>query len=223
MALKPDGQGYQSAYGEALVQAANGTVTPLASTAFARARALDGTDARARYFLALAKSQNGDARAALDDWLGLLGESASDAPWVPQLRGVIEQTAAAAKIDVSARLAALRQPVSGGATVAPPPGLTEAPSAAVARGPSAEQVAQVTALPAADQQAMIRAMVERLAEKLKANPADEAGWVRLMRARTVLGDGAAAAQAKADALAAFRTDAAAQGRLTAAADGLGVK
>ncbi len=223
VAINPTGQGYQSAYGEALVQAADGSVTPAAATAFAKARALDGTDARARYFLALAKQQSGDAKGALDDWIALLGESPGDAPWAPQLRGVIETTARDAKIDVSARLAAIKPPASGGATVAPPPGLGELPSAAMARGPSADQVAGAATMPAGDQQAMIRGMVERLAEKLKANPADEDGWVRLMRARMVLGDGAAAAQAKTDALAAFRADAAAQARLRSAADGLGVK
>ncbi len=222
VALKPDGVGYQSAYGEALVQAAGGVVTPAAQAVFIKAKALDSADARARFFLGLGKSQSGDARAAVDDWIALLGESAGDAPWVPQLRQAIEQTAAEAKIDVSARLAALKPPVSGGAGVAPPPSV-EAPSAAMARGPSADQVAGAAAMQPGDQQAMIRGMVDRLAGKLKANPADEDGWVRLMRARMVLGDTAGAAGAKADALAAFRANAGATARLKSAADGLGIK
>lgn len=40
----------------------------------------------------------------------------------------------------------------------------------------------------ADQQAMIRSMVDGLDEKLKANPDDLQGWLRLIRARVVLGD-----------------------------------
>lgn len=233
VALDPGGTGFQSAYGEALVQAADGTVTPAAADAFVKARAKDGADARARYFLGVKKQQDGDAKGALDDWIGLLGESATDAPWVPQLRGVIEQTALGAKIDVSARLAALRPPASGGASVAAPPipGLPAAAPAAPARaapagvmpGPSAEQVAGAAAMTAGDRQAMIRGMVDGLAQKLKANPRDEAGWMRLMRARSVLGDNAAAARARNDALAAFAGDAAAQARIKAAATEIGIR
>ncbi len=226
VALKPDGPGYQSAYGEALVQAANGDVTPAAVAAFTKARAQDGADARARYFLGLMKQQQGDSKGAIDDWIALLGESASDAPWVPQLRSVIEQSATDAKIDVSARLAALKQPASGGASVAPPPmpalaGGGGAP-AGVMPGPSAAQVAGAAAMNPADRQAMIRGMVDGLAAKLAANPRDEAGWLRLMRARSVLGDAPAAAKARNDALAAFAGDAAAQGRIRAAASEIGI-
>jgi cytochrome c-type biogenesis protein CcmH len=228
VALKPDGVGYQSAYGEALVQAANGQVTPAAADAFAKARAQDGSDARARYFLGVLKQQQGDNKGALDDWITLLGESPGDAPWVPQLRGIIEETALAAKIDVSARLAAIVPPTSGGATVAAPPmpGLAGAAAAAapagVMPGPSPEQVAGAAAMSARDRNAMINGMVEGLAAKLKANPKDEAGWLRLMRARTVLGDNAAATRARNDALAAFAGDAATQARIRAAAVEMGI-
>lgn len=71
-------------------------------------------------------------------------------------------------------------------------------------------------------QAMISGMVDGLAQKLKANPRDEAGWLRLMRARSVLGDAAAAARARNDALAAFAGDGAAQGRIRAAAVEIGI-
>jgi cytochrome c-type biogenesis protein CcmH len=228
VALKPDGVGYQSAYGEALVQAGNGQVTSAAADAFGKAKAQDGSDARARYFLGVLKQQQGDAKGALDDWITLLGESAGDAPWVPQLRGIIEETALSAKIDVSARLAAIVPPTSGGATVAAPPmpGLAGAAAsgapAGVMPGPSAEQVAGAAAMTANDRNAMITGMVEGLAAKLKANPRDEAGWLRLMRARTVLGDNAAATRARNDALAAFAGDAAAQGRIRAAATEMGI-
>ncbi len=84
-----------------------------------KAVAQDGADARARYFLGVKKG----SRMAMPRARSMTGSrcsanSATDAPWVPQLRGVIEQTALEAKIDVSARLAALRQPASGGASVA---------------------------------------------------------------------------------------------------------
>ena len=89
-------------------------------------------------------------------------------------------------------------------------------------GPSAEQVAGAAAMTAGDRQAMIRGMVDGLARKLQANPRDEAGWLRLMRARSVLGDNAAAAKARNDALAAFAGDAATQSRIRAAATEIGI-
>lgn len=228
VAIKPDGVGYQSAYGEALVQAGNGQVTPAAADAFQKARAQDGSDARARYFLGVLKQQQGDNKGAIDDWMTLLGESAGDAPWVPQLRGIIEETAQAANIDVSARLAAIKPPASGGATVAAPPmpGLAGAAASAappgVMPGPSPDQVAGAAAMTASDRNAMIAGMVDGLATRLKANPRDEAGWLRLMRARTVLGDNAAATRARNDALAAFAGDAATQERIRAAAVEMGI-
>ncbi|MEY2884388.1 MAG: c-type cytochrome biosis protein CcmI [Pseudomonadota bacterium] len=221
VALKPDGPGFQSAWGEALVQAADGNVTPAAAAAFTAARQQDGSDARARYFLGLKKQQEGDAKGAIADWLTLLGESAADAPWVPQLRGIITETAKTASIDVTAQLAAIKPPASGGATVAPPPGVAAAP-AGVMPGPSPDQVAGAAAMNPADRNAMIAGMVDRLSEKLKANPRDEAGWLRLMRARSVLGDTAAAVKARNDALAAFAGDAAAQSRIRAAATDMGI-
>jgi cytochrome c-type biogenesis protein CcmH len=68
-----------------------------------------------------------------------------------------------------------------------------------------------------DRQAMIRAMVDQLAARLKAQPADADGWIRLMRARMVLGDTAAATAARREALAAFPADHATRERLSVAA------
>lgn len=227
VALNPQGEGYQSAYGEALVQAADGQVTPAATASFTKAVAIDRQDARARYFLAIQKAQAGKLREALEDWITLLGDSATDAPWVPQLRTIIDGTAKEAGVDVSARLAALRPPASGGASVASPAAPAVAAAAAgvaagVLPGPSAEQAAAVQALPPGQQQAMIRGMVDGLAERLKSNPRDEAGWLRLMRARSVLKENAEARAARDAALAAFANDAAAQGRIRAGATEMGI-
>ena len=72
---------------------------------------------------------------------------------------------------------------------------------------SAEQMAAAQQMPQADQQAMIRGMVEGLDAKLRANPADADGWVRLIRARMVLGETDKAAAAYRDARKAFLGDA----------------
>jgi cytochrome c-type biogenesis protein CcmH len=64
----------------------------------------------------------------------------------------------------------------------------------------------------ADQQAMIRAMVARLAAQLKAEPNDPEGWGRLIRSYAVLGDepDRAAAASQAEAQFKSRPDALAQ-------------
>ncbi|WP_164156658.1 c-type cytochrome biogenesis protein CcmI [Sandarakinorhabdus rubra] len=228
IALKPDGEGFQSAYGEALVQEAGGQVTPAAAAAFEKAAAQDGADARARYFLAVRKAETGDRKGAIDDWLRLLADSPADAPWLPQLKGIIEQTAQAAGIDIATRLAATK-PVGNAAVPGLPPPVAAAaaagsagPPAGVMPGPSRDQVQAAQAMDPAQRQAMIRGMVDGLAERLKANPKDEAGWLRLMRARSVLGEAAAAKAARDSALAAFAGDPAAQGRIRAAAAEMGL-
>ncbi len=207
VALAPKGPGYASAYGEALVQASSGVVSPAARAQFEAARGLDPADARARYFLGVAKEQSGDHKGALDDWIKLLSEAPADAPWAPELRRVVGETAKGAGIDISARL---------------PAALVAAPAVSAPPNPSAEQVQAVQAMAPTDQQAVIRGMVDNLAAKLKANPKDPQGWVRLIRARTVLGDKAAAMQAKADGLAALKGDAAGTAAIEqgAAASGL---
>jgi cytochrome c-type biogenesis protein CcmH len=65
-----------------------------------------------------------------------------------------------------------------------------------------------------------RAMVEMLASRLKADPDDALGWVRLMRAYTVLGETDKAKEALASARKAFATNKDAQTAFTTAAKAL---
>ena len=65
-----------------------------------------------------------------------------------------------------------------------------------------------------------RAMVEMLAARLKADPNDALGWVRLMRAYTVLGEKEKALQALASARKAFADNKDAQTAFTTAAKAL---
>jgi cytochrome c-type biogenesis protein CcmH len=206
VALNPADAGYVSALGEAIVQTAQGQVTPEASSAFNAALRSDPRDARARFFLAVGKQQRGDAEGAIADWLELLKDAPADAPWGAEVRRTIEATASKAGIDVSKRLPPL-------AAAAP----ATAAAAAPIPGPTPEDIAAAQRMAPQDQQAMIRGMVDSLAAKLAANPRDEAGWIRLMRARMVLGDARAATTALKSAKAAFAGDTAAQSRLDAAA------
>ena len=66
----------------------------------------------------------------------------------------------------------------------------QATSGASARPPAldSQTMKDAASMSQGDQQAMIRSMVDGLDEKLKANPDDLSGWLRLIRARVVLGD-----------------------------------
>ena len=70
-----------------------------------------------------------------------------------------------------------------------------------------------------DRDAMVRGMVERLAERLKRDGSDVEGWLRLVRAYTVLGDRDRALSAVADARRALGHDADKLRRLDALVEG----
>ncbi|HSS12600.1 MAG TPA: hypothetical protein VLL04_01820, partial [Rhizomicrobium sp.] len=89
-------------------------------------------------------------------------------------------------------------------------------------GPTGDQVAAASQMSDADRQTMIHAMVDRLAGELKANPHDTGGWMRLMRARMVLGETDKAAEDYKQARQAFAGTPAAQAALQEAAKSLGV-
>lgn len=76
-------------------------------------------------------------------------------------------------------------------------------------------VAAVKNMSASDQQAMIRSMVDRLDKRLTANGDDLDGWLRLARARMVLGQKDAARQALVRARAHFKGNSAALERIAA--------
>jgi cytochrome c-type biogenesis protein CcmH len=96
------------------------------------------------------------------------------------------------------------------------------PNAAPPPGPTAADVAAAANVPAGDQAAMINGMVTRLAARLKDQPDDVEGWLRLIRSYVVLGRSDAAAEAARAALAGVK-DESARGRVEALIADLGVK
>jgi cytochrome c-type biogenesis protein CcmH len=200
-AIEPGNAENWSSLGEAL-QVPSARPVPEAEAAFRQALELDPRDPRARYFLAVQKDLAGDHKGAVEAWLALLKDSPPGAPWEADLRRTIGQTAAKHRIDLAGRM-----PPAGDA------GIT---------GPTPEQMESVASLPPAQQAAMIEGMVARLEDRLKANPKDEDGWIRLMRSRVALGDSRAAQAALRSGLAAFAGDPAAAGRLRSVAAELGV-
>ena len=88
--------------------------------------------------------------------------------------------------------------------------------------PSAEAMAAVAALPEQDQQAMIRGMVDGLAERLATSPHDAEGWIRLIRSRMVLNEPDLARDALQKAMVEFATDADVSNRIAETARRLGL-
>lgn len=157
-------------WGEAQVLEAGGTVTPAARRAFEAALKDPEAAPRARYYLALGKLQQGDAAGALQGWRALAADSPSDAPWLPTVRQRIAEA--------EAKLAAPGQPAtaagSGETGKMPPPAAVGAAAQATAGASPAER------------QAMIDAMVARLAARLEQQPGDADGWARLGHSYMVL-------------------------------------
>ncbi|MDB5678855.1 hypothetical protein [Sphingomonas bacterium] len=211
--LLPDKAELWSAFGEAQTLASN-AVDPIAHDAFGKALAIDPRDSRARYFLAVEKDVKGDHKGAIDDWIAMLRDGPKDAPWAQSVHDLVLKVAAQHKIDVKGRLP----------DVAPAPALAggdDAVSAAIP-GPTSEQMSDAAGLAPGQQNAMAQGMVDRLAQRLAAQPNDFDGWVRLMRARMVLRDAKGAADALAGAKRAFSADKATLARLTDAARALDV-
>lgn len=184
-----------SALGEAEVLASR--VEPLPETAlaaFRRALQLDARDPRARYFLAVKRDLDGDHAGAITDWLALLADTPQGAPWEQSLRQTIEQVARINDIDVTARLAAVRQPEVAA---------QDLPVAARAiPGPTREQMQDAAALPKGQQDQMIAQMLGQLESRLRQNPRQPDRWIMLMRSRMTLGEGERALDALRAAIAA---------------------
>jgi len=204
--LEPESAPFQSAYGEALVSLAGGSVKPDALKAFEAALRIAPEDERARYFLALAKYQEGDASGAIDDWTALLDGLVTDSPWASRIRTQMDIAAGSDGTEPSK-------------TASPVPGGTEDRFAAL----TDSEIQEVQNLTPEGRSAMIRSMVEGLDQRLSQNPKDAEGWVRLIRSRKVLTQADLAVEALDRALIAFADDPVTQTRIRSAAADLGVQ
>ena len=183
--------------GEALVASNNGLVTSEAKDSFQKALKLDGNDARSEFYLALALGQEGRVPEALAAFKALAASSAPDAPWQPI---------------VAREIAALEKGPT--ATAAPNP---DAPG-----NPSAADVAAAQTMNSGDRQQMILSMVQGLDAKLKENPHNFEGWMRLVRSYAMLKDAPKAADALKRSLAEFPAESNEGQQLLAMAKELGI-
>ncbi len=212
IAITPNDAETQSAYGESLSRASGGLVTEEAARALQAALKIDPQDARARFLLGLQKEQTGQPAKALDDWIAMLETAPADAPWFDEVRGRAVELSQSSGIDITKRLPAVR-----GVAVDTLPLSPEAmPPAARPAGPTAADVSAAAAMTPEARQAMIDGMVSRLETRLRDNPNDLDGWLKLIRSHRVMGQNDRAARALADGKIQFSKDRAAQLQLDAA-------
>jgi cytochrome c-type biogenesis protein CcmH len=168
-----------SALGEAHVMSAGGLVTEAARRALEEAVARDPSDARARFYLAIAREQDGDKEGALAALTALIEDAPAEAIWTEGVR----QKAAAIAEDLGLDPASVAPPSVSGET-----GLPTA-------GPGAEDMAAASEMSPDEQQEMIRGMVAGLATRLDDDPDDAQGWSMLGRSYGVLGEPGKSAEA----------------------------
>jgi cytochrome c-type biogenesis protein CcmH len=121
--------------------------------------------------------------------------------------------------DAAARPAGPKPAIAGGS-----PETSRAAGAPpmIERGPSPQDVQAAEAMEPADRSAMIRGMVDRLANRLEKSPRDADGWIKLIQSRMVLGETELARQAVARGIEAFTDDTQQRDRIVTAAQKLGL-
>ena len=188
----------EAALGEALVGTGGGIVTEDAEAAFDRALKLDVENPRARFFIAMARAQEGNPEEARTIWQELAASMEEGSPWR------VAAGQALASLAASERRASASGP-------------SEEEKAA-----EDEAVDDMTS---EARQEMIEGMVASLDAKLQQDPDDPEGWRMLLRSFVVLGRRDEAEAALARAREALGPQSAEAGKLEefAASLGLGTK
>ena len=178
--------------GETLVASNDGIVTEDARSAFEQAVKLDPDNPRSRFYVGLGFEQAGRAAEARAQFEAIAKGSPADAPWMQLINQHI---------------------VKNGGTIVTGQDTAQAPG-----NPSQADVAAAANMSQGDRQAMIRGMVDSLAERLKQDPNNLEGWVRLVRSYSVLGDKSRAEDALKSGLKQFPSS----GELVALANEMGI-
>ncbi|MEN3209760.1 c-type cytochrome biogenesis protein CcmI [Methylorubrum populi] len=191
-----------SDWGEALVAAADGTVSPEARKVLGRALAADPKAAKPQFYLARGDEQSGDVAGAVRRLEAMAASAPADAPWLSAVR------------DNLARLK--------GETAAVPKADGDTKDGVKPEAPVAGPGSNIQALPPSERIDAIRGMVEGLERRLAKQGGSADEWLRLVRSHAVLGERDKALDALERARKALRDDRAAQERLDAQAHELGL-
>ena len=185
-------------YAESLIALSGGLVTNEARDALQKLLAIVPGDPRAQFYLALALKQEGKTPEALAAFEQIVSTSPADAPWLP----LVNEHIASLKGDTPAAAQQAATPLGN---------------------PTGDDIAAAKDMTAGDRTAMIEGMVGSLAEKLKTDPKNFEGWMRIIRSYSVLGQKDKAADALKQGLAAFPPEGSEGKQLLALAGELGLK
>lgn len=201
--LGPDAE-RMNGLGETLVLRSDGIVTADAQMAFQAALKIEPNNPRADFYLALALEQSGRRAEALAAFQDIAKASPPTAPWMQ----LVNQHIAAN---------------STGVPLANAPAVSAQSTAPAAPGnPSADDIANAQQMSEADRGEMIRGMVASLDARLKEDPNNFEGWMRLVRSYVMLKDTEKAEVALKDGLKAFPAAGAEGQQLIAMARELGL-
>lgn len=184
----------QAGLGQALFAMTGGIVTADVQAAFQAADVHEPGNPLSSFFLALGQAQEGKFAEARSAFADLARRSAPDDPWMPQVRLHL------AELD--------RRMAAAGSDAAP--------------GPDSEQVAAAAEMTTEERREMIAGMVAGLDERLREDPDDVDGWLRLIRSYMVLGQSEQAGDALQRALENFDAGTTARQALTQAATEFGL-
>jgi cytochrome c-type biogenesis protein CcmH len=182
--------------GETLVAANDGIVTEDARSVFEEAVKLDPKNPRSRFYVGLGFEQAGRAAEARSVFEAIAKESPAEAPWMQLVNQHIAK--------------------NGGTPASSPE--TTGRGAPALGNPTQEDMAAAETMAPGDRQSMIRGMVDSLAARLKEDPNNLEGWVRLVRSYSVLGEKEKAEEALKSGLKQFPSS----GELVALANEIGV-
>lgn len=185
-------------YGDLLVLAAGGYVSPEAERAMNQALAVNPGNGVASYYLGLMYAQTGRPDLAFSIWRPVLDAAPIDAPWRAPIEAQIEQAAA-----------------DGGIRYSLPERQT--------RGPSQDDVAAASEMSDEDRQAMIEGMVAGLMDRLADDGGSAEEWAQLIRALGVLGRGDEAREIAQEARTVFANHAPSLNLIEQAAATLGAE
>lgn len=183
--------------GEAIVFGGDGSISPRAAQAFAKALELDPSLERSRYILAEWAWRQGEREEAVRAFVDLL-EDTKDTSFQTYLKERINSALAQIKAELSGEPGAERSPVpaSGPPGPGPLPGMSE------------------------DQRTRVLQMVAGLAQRLEGEPDNLEGWLRLIRSYTVLQENEKARSALQTATLQFLTQPEAMNKILALAEEL---
>lgn len=153
-------------FGELLVLAAGGYVSPEAEVAFRAALTRDETEERARYYLGLMMVQTGRPDIGFRLWDALLRRGPEDAAWIAPILSQIEEVAYLAGVNYTV-------PAIG---------------AGAAPGPSVEDIEAASEMTNEERMEMIGGMVEGLSNRLATEGGPPQDWARLITSLAVMGN-----------------------------------